>query len=651
MAAIAFLSMCALATLWVVNEYADMRHQSAAARDTYIAERKEFLRAVVDEAASLVEYDRALTERRVRDTIRKRVDEAHAIATHIIESYGPTHDRAELEALVREALRPIRFNDGRGYYFAFGQNGIEQLFADRPELEGQDMLEMRGARGEYVVRDMLDLVRKQGEGFYSYFWTKPGEPRDKQFEKIAYVRRVGPLAWVIGTGEYVSDMERDIQREVLNRLGEITVLDKEYIFAGQWDGVSLVGPRTGQNMIGVTDVNGVKIVQELIATSKAGGGFVEYVIPKFGQERSARKLSYVTSIPDWQWYIGVGTFVDEIEQKIAANEAKFRDQLYKKLAVAVILVLLGAIAVFLTARWVTQTVDESFSTFLTFFQRGQDGHATIDTDKFTFREFTTIAEAANTMVARQTQELRQAKEDADCANRAKTDFLANMSHELRTPLNAILGFSNAIQEHVFGPLDNAKYAEYVDSIHDSGRHLLDLINDILDLSKVEARALELDERPVDVADICEAALQLVRPRAEKGLVHLTLADGHGLPPLMGDERRIKQVLVNLLTNAVKFTEPGGEVRLDARRNESGELELVVSDNGIGMDEAELEKALSPFGQVANPLSRAHEGTGLGLPLTKALIELHGGTFHIESQKGLGTQAIAVFPKSRFVETG
>ncbi len=244
------------------------------------------------------------------------------------------------------------------------------------------------------------------------------------------------------------------------------------------------------------------------------------------------------------------------------------------------------------------------------------------------------------------KEVFQAKEEAVLANRVKSEFLANMSHELRTPLNAVLGFSDVMQEGVFGDLGNRKYEEYARDIHESGRHLLELINDILDLSKIEAEALLLDEEFVRLGNVAEAASRLIRPRAENGRV-IVLNKVDDIPLLvLCDERRLKQILVNLLSNAVKFSDAGDTVVLDACVDDDGGVSITVSDMGIGMDEEELNIALTPFGQVDGSLARKHEGTGLGLPLTEALVKLHGGTMVFESRKTEGTKVTIRFPAER-----
>lgn len=230
-------------------------------------------------------------------------------------------------------------------------------------------------------------------------------------------------------------------------------------------------------------------------------------------------------------------------------------------------------------------------------------------------------------------------------NKAKTEFLANMSHELRTPLNAILGFSEAMEQKLFGPIGNPRYESYVHDIHHAGTHLLSLVNDILDLSRIELDGLKLNPQPVDFARVCKNCLAIVRGRAERGQVKLALDAVPPFPSIETDERRLKQIIINLLNNAVKFTPSGGKVTLELAHGPEDGAIIRIRDTGIGMNAEELENALRPFWQADAGLDRTFEGAGLGLALVTELVSLMEGEFRLESEPGKGTVATVILPRT------
>jgi signal transduction histidine kinase len=243
--------------------------------------------------------------------------------------------------------------------------------------------------------------------------------------------------------------------------------------------------------------------------------------------------------------------------------------------------------------------------------------------------------------------LISAKLEAERASHSKGAFLANMSHELRTPLNAIMGFSEIMLTQTFGPLGSNRYLEYIKDIHDSSRHLLGVINDILDISKSEAGKLQLNEEDVDLIGEIRAAARLFTEQAIEGRIALKLDLPKTLPRVWADARKIKQVMLNLISNAIKFTPAGGSVSVRLFQDEvKGDVMVAVADTGIGIEEGDIEKVFSAFGQVENSLSRRHEGTGLGLPLTLALVEIHGGQIQLQSKVGAGTTVTVRLPASR-----
>ena len=305
-----------------------------------------------------------------------------------------------------------------------------------------------------------------------------------------------------------------------------------------------------------------------------------------------------------------------------------------------------------TAKQVSQRKDYSIrAAAIGDAKEEQNNELVILTDSF--NEMLTEIGARETQLKKQNVALEKAKDAAESANRAKSQFLANISHELRTPLNAIIGFSSILMNQLFGALGNEKYLEYAHDINESGAHLLNIINDILDLSKAEAGKLALSYEEVHVGKAIQKCVTILSERAQKGQVTINADVPKMLPPLMADRLRFIQIILNVLSNAIKFTAESGKVDITARlREENGgasDFIITIEDTGIGMSREDVDKAFQSFGQVDSGLNRKYEGTGLGLPLTKKLMELHYGVIAIASEVGKGTCVTLTFPAVPLVE--
>ena len=413
---LSFLIIAAFGLLLFFRDADKFRVEAAHLRENYLNQQKYEVKNEVEKVIDYINYNWSQTEQRLKANIKARTYEADAIAANLQKKFAGKKSTAEIRGLIVEALRPIRFNNGRGYFFATGLDGREILFADHPELEGKDLMNMRDTRGAFVIREMIDLVCRDGEGYYRYTWTKPGES-GKDYPKIAYLKYSAPLDGFIGTGEYLDDVERDIQQEVLGRIGKIRFGKDGYIFVVSFDGVTLmngVQPELiGKPIWDMTDPYGVKVIQEeRRAAETPNGDFIRYHWEKPTTRTISPKISFVKGFRQWRWMVGAGVYVDEVESVIAAKEADVKhnariDFFY------LFLILVGFLALaFALSYFFSNFIRKQFEIFLSFFTKMETGGEPIDTSRLITTEFISLGESANTMLARrrQAEDARQQSE-------------------------------------------------------------------------------------------------------------------------------------------------------------------------------------------------------------------------------------------------
>ena len=387
----------------ISGDYQRFEAEARRLREEYIAGQQQQVKSEVERVVDFIRYNWASAEERLRTNLKNRTYEALAIADNLHRMNQGRAGEQETRNIILEALRPIRFNHDRGYYFATGLNGMEVLFADRPELEGKSLLDMRDTRGAYVIRDMIELVRREGEGYYQYTWTKPNA-QGRDFPKIAFLKYFAPFDGFIGTGEYLDDVEEDIQKEVLERIGKIRFGKEGYIFVVSYDGVTLMNGMQpeliGKNIWDMTDPNGVKVIQEeRKAAEKAEGDFIEYHWEKPSTKEIRPKISFVEGFPQWRWMVGAGVYTDDIEPVIKAMETKAKMEMRKdfyRLGLILTVILVTALSIcFRLSHYFKRQLD----LFLHFFKDAETVGRPIATEQIFLSEFRLLGQSANRMLA------------------------------------------------------------------------------------------------------------------------------------------------------------------------------------------------------------------------------------------------------------
>ncbi|MEA2107608.1 MAG: cache domain-containing protein [Bacteroidota bacterium] len=758
----------AVGYFWIYNEYSTYTRINERIHRNHIETHKSLVKNETLKAVDYIYYKIQETEAKQKERLKSRVYMAHSLAKSIYDQNKNQKSANEIKQMIKDVLRPIRFNHKDGYIFIGHLKGYDVLYPTAPHLEGKYIYDLQNDMGNYIMRDEINLVKTQKEGFVTGFWKRPGYDDNMTHKKTSFVKLFEPYNWYIGTGEYVEDFEKEVQKEVLERLSKIRFSQEGYIFVNTYNGDALIkdGKIITQkiNLWDYKDPNGVKVIQkERKAVKNPKGGYIYYSWKKLNSDEIVPKMSYVKGISEWQWMVGAGIYFEDINPILNQQKTALKQTIQKN--VLTIIIVFGAVLTFLFifTYFLSKKAKANVNSFLDFFKNASQNLEEIDESKLDFYEFKMIARSANKMIheIKTSQEkkkedeaiferlfesapeaialignngkvikvnqgftnlfgftkdelinkdvdnfivpeelkdqakeynnkimrgleveaeeirikkdqskvfvsilstpikfkkdqlgiyviyrditqqketeriLHEAKTKAEESDRLKSAFLTNMSHEVRTPMNAITGFSNLILNR---DLSEKNKIEYLNIINQSSNTLLEIIDNIIDVSKIEAENLVINKVKCNINTILdELYIDANQQKKELGLNNIDIKLSKGVQTnsleVITDPKRFKQIFSNLLDNALKFTE-NGFIEF-GYTIEDNNLLCFVKDTGIGFAKDQEKYIFEPFRQADDSSTRKHGGTGLGLTLTKKLVELLGGEINVEAVKNKG----------------
>ncbi|MEE4253457.1 MAG: cache domain-containing protein [Desulfuromusa sp.] len=391
------LSVFFLGAFWFINSYHQLATTTEILKEKAIQQQRQELKERTLHVLNMVKYEEEIFQEHIYDEVQQRTNEAYTIIEEIYNNHKTNSSLDQITAEIRSVLRAMRFNGTRGYYFALSLDGIEQVYPPAPQLEGTSFLNIRDLNNKIVVQDMINIARQKGEGPYEYTWTKPDDLKN-QYQKVAYIKYFKPLNWIVGSGEYVDDSIGDLQTKLIERIEKIRYDNNGYVFVTDFSGVSLSFPAKGRNMYEVEDNNGLKIVQEMIAISKKGQGFLEYVMPPLAGERPEPKISYVAGFPKWGWYLGTGDFIADLDAEVAAMLKERKTELIERMMTIFSVLILFLILLSYVSKHFNKQITCSFDSFRDFFNHAAVNAIPLDPNQQKFIEFQQLAVDANQMV-------------------------------------------------------------------------------------------------------------------------------------------------------------------------------------------------------------------------------------------------------------
>ncbi len=610
----------------------------------YIADQKTHIQETVKNELEYIRIQDIFFRQKVNGQIRQNVNQAIQLAESIYQKYTGRKTEEEIKSLIIATVSALKFEMEYEEVFISTFEGEGVYYPRRPEFTGKNMLRFKDAYGSSVIHEEINLLKNNTEGFLYYNNNSKATSETSPHKKISFVKEFGHFNWYFGSKQYIEDYFPGFRDEIAQKISSVRLKHGGYLFMNNINGIPIVmdGIVYQGNLNLLTDVGNPRqtvFVEELDVLNKnPEGGFFYYKWNKINETSPIDKCSYVQLFKEYNWIIGSGFYLDEIDRSIQDQQNSLRqDQRKSILTILLILVVLLFLEALIIYHF-NKRYKSDFERFFNFFYLSKSDFNKLNLSEFHFNEFKRAGIAANNMILLREEienKLIEEQKKATRSDRLKSAFLANMSHEIRTPMNAILGFSELLED---ASQDEQDRILFIKLIRNNGEMLLNLINDIIDISKIEANLLSVRKRQVKLdkflAELQNHYKEILTSRKDK-IIQFSI-DNTVNPDvsILTDEIRLKQILDNLIGNAIKFTTRGSIV-LDVKM--VGEvIYFSVTDTGIGIPPDQQILIFERFIQAEQGSKVNFGGTGLGLAISRNLIELLGGSIEVKSEPSIGS---------------
>lgn len=630
-------------------------------REQYLAQQKELISHQVDSAIDSIRDTRTQLEEQRNERLKNRVYEAHQLATHLYQRYQGEKPRAEIFSLVKEILRGMNSNDGCGGFFAINLDGSEELGIDQPEGAGQHLLEFRGARGPNLIREMLTVVKKDQEGFYTYRGSKPHH-QGQDYPKISFIKLFAPANWVIGSCEYQDDLDQKVKAEALKRISNVHFGKEGFLFVVDYDSRVVYHPN--QKVVGRYMLKSEKpelrmaFPKILTESKKTGQMFIDYLVDRSGSVEFYNKTSYFSRVPEWRWLVASGFYHDNLDAAVTIKRDQLHREIFSDTWRMVLLSLILILCSALTTRMIASRLQHNMALFNNFLANAASSSCKIPEENVTFREFEQLAQAANQMIdERSRSEEENRLLEAQLFQSQKLEAVGTLAggiaHDFNNLLAAISGNLSLLSLKMD---ENDQRRKYLDRLNDAADKAKELVRQILSFS----RFADGQETTIDLTAAVRESLKLLRSTIPRSVEIVSELPATACP-VGADKTQIHQVMMNLCNNAYQaMPNHAGTIQIGLKTLSPEELPpsvtwaelgrqqiiyLSISDDGAGVAPEIQSKIFDPFFSTKGD----GKGTGLGLAMVHRVILRSRGKIQVESQSEQGTTFHIYLPKASEAE--